>query len=323
MKTFHGAASSPPALRRPKVTLGTFDGVHRGHQRVLRELVTWARATESDAVVVTFDHKPRRVLSGRNAGEILSLPHRLLLFDRLGVDATLVLKFDRALAAMEPEAFVGEILLDRLQAAGVLLGHDTRFGRAARGDADLLMRLGRQWAFEVCAVPVVELDGQPVSSTRLRDALRAGDLRLAEQLMGRRVSLYGTVVGGTHRGSGIGYPTANLNLHHEIHPPPGVYATRTHIDGLWHDSVTNIGRPPALKPEGPEHLSEKFVVESHVLDYAGDLYGKDIEVQFIERVRAEEVFHSPGALAARIAQDIEEARRVLLRRRWEAETEDK
>ena len=165
--------------------------------------------------------------------------------------------------------------------------------------------------FETRSVPVVELDGAPVSSTRLREAIRAGDLRLTERLLGRRLSVYGTVVPGLARGRRIGFPTINLDLHHEVRPPQGVYATRCLIGGSLRDSVTNIGPPPTLQPTGPAHLSERVIVETYILDFSGDLYGQDIELQFVDRIRAEEVFSSAEALAERIAVDVREARNIL------------
>jgi riboflavin kinase/FMN adenylyltransferase len=318
MKTFHGLTSAAGPFRKAKVTLGTFDGVHRGHLSVLRRLIAWARASDGDAVVLTFDRPPRAALTGKSrsprsagGGQILSLEHRLMLFERLGLDATVVLTFDSALAALEPEEFVKDLLVDRLKAEGVLLGHDTRFGRNGRGDFDLMRRMGEQFHFETRSAPVVELDGAPISSTRLRAAIRAGDLRLAERLLGRRLSLFGTVVAGTGRGRRIGFPTINLDLHHEVRPPQGVYASRSLIAGALRDSVTNIGPAPTLQPTGPAHLSERVIVETHILDFTGDLYGQNIEIQFVDRIRAEEVFPSAAALAERIAEDIRQARRLL------------
>jgi riboflavin kinase/FMN adenylyltransferase len=318
VKTFHGLTSAVGPFTKAKVTLGTFDGVHRGHLSVLRRLLAWARETGGDAVVVTFDRPPRSALAanaraprGASPGQILSLDHRLMLFDRLGLDATIVLTFDPPLAALEPEDFVKDILVNRLKAEGVLLGHDTRFGRDGRGDFALMRRMAEQFHFETRSVPVVELDGAPVSSTRLREAIRAGDLRLAERLLGRRVSVFGTVISGLGRGRQLGFPTINLDLHHEVRPPQGVYATRCQVAGALRDSVTNIGPAPTLQPAGPAHLSERVLVETHLLDFQGDLYGRDVEVQFVDRLRGEEVFPSAEALAARIAADIREARTRL------------
>jgi len=317
MKVFYGEASAADGLgatpfpQRPKATLGTFDGVHLGHQRVLRELVTWAHDTRTRSLVLTFDRKPRDVLAGKPAEQIISLSHRLLLFERLGIDAALVLTFDEDLAAQEAETFVRNLLLERLHVSGVLLGHDTRFGRGARGDVRLLHQLGREMGFETRSVPVVKLDGLPVSSTRLRHATRTGDLRVAERMLGRRVSVLGSVVGGTGRGKNIGFPTANLDLHHETRPPEGVYATRSSVDGVWHDSVTNIGRAPTVQTPDSTDGEAEAVVETHLLDFSGDLYGKDIEVQFVERLRSEQMFDSSAALAERIAADIAAARSIL------------
>ena len=219
--------------------------------------------------------------------------------------------FDERLASQEPEDFAKEVLVERIHAAGVLLGHDTRFGRGARGDFDLMSKLGRELGFETCSVEVVEVDGVPVSSTRIRQAVQAQDFALAERMLGRRVSILGTVVPGTSRGKGLGFPTANLDLHHEVRPPEGVYATNTLVDGIWRDSVTNIGRPPSLRPTGPPYASETVVVETHVLDFSGELYGKDLEVQFVGHLRGQKTFDSEEALAEQISRDIAAARSRL------------
>ncbi len=311
MKILYDRSSVAGIFHRPKVTLGTFDGVHVGHQRVIRDLITWARATESPALVITFDRKPGRVLSGHPFDRITSLPHRLRLLESLGVDGALVLEFDQALAGMEPEEFVRVVLAEELQVGGVLLGHDTRFGHKGRGDMDLLADLARQCRFEACSVPVVLMDGLPVSSTRVREAVRTGDLALAERLMGRRFSLLGPIVHGTARGAKLGFPTANLELQHEVRPPQGVYVTRALLEDRWFAAVTNIGRPPTLQEGGPRYQSAGVVVETHLLDFSGDLYGGEIEVEFVARLRGEKSFTSAASLARQIAQDIEKARELL------------
>jgi len=311
MKVFYGQLPHDGCLTRPKVTLGTFDGVHLGHQRVLRDLVAWARSTNSDAVVITFDRKPRDMLSNSPTDFITSLPHRLKWFERLGMDAVLVLTFEPRLAAMSPEAFVREIIVGSLGASGVLLGHDTRFGRAGLGDLGLLDAMGRTLGFEVCSTAVVTMDGAPVSSTRIREAIHAGNLAVAERLMGRRVRVLGTVVPGRAIGKTIGFPTANLDLHHEVRLPEGVYATQTLIDGSWRNSVTNIGRVPTLRAGASAVASDTVVVETHVLDFSGDLYGRELELRFVAFLRPEKTFPSAQALAAQIELDVIEARRQL------------
>lgn len=311
MNVFYGRIKKAASVRSPKVALGTFDGVHVGHRRVLQELLRWARATDSDAVVVTFDHKPRHVLNGRPPEQITSLKHRLILFERLGLDATLVLRFNQALASCGPEDFVRDILAKQLHISGVLLGHDTRFGHRARGDLALLRGIGDRAGFEARSVPVAELDGAPVSSTRVRRAIESGDLCMAERLLGRRVSILSTVVPGTGRGRTIGYPTANLEPQHGVRPPEGVYATLTIACSDVHESVTNIGRPPALDTSVAPSALRRVVVETHLLDFSGDLYGEDVEVRFVERLRPERAFQSAEALAEAIAADIAAARTIL------------
>ena len=292
----------------PKVTLGTFDGVHLGHQYVLQQLVTWAHATNGSAVTITFDRRPRETLGDADPEHLTSLRHRLLLLEQQHVDLALVLEFDESLAACEAEDFVREIIVDKLGADGVLLGHDTRFGRGGQGNVELMERLGNEMGFGVCSVPVVAVDGLPVSSTRIRAAIRSGNLGQAARLLGRPVSTLGTVVRGTGRGKEFGYPTANLDLHHEVRLPEGVYATKTGIHGRWIDSLTNIGRPPSLLPTGSPWLSAKVVIETYLLDFSDDLYGEEIEVRFLSQIRPERAFTSAAALIKAIAADVETAR---------------
>jgi riboflavin kinase/FMN adenylyltransferase len=294
--------------RHPKVTLGTFDGVHVGHQEVLRQLGAWAAGTSSPSVIITFDRRPREALGRSAPDHITSLRHRLLLMERFRIDAAVVLTFDAELAAWAPERFVREVILGAAGADGVLLGHDTRFGHGARGDVALLERLARRHGFEVCSVPVVMLDGAPVSSTRVRQALQAGDLDQAARLLQRPVSTLGTVVRGTGRGKGLGVPTANLDLHHEVRLPEGVYATRTGFEGRWYASVTNIGRPPSFESGGAPYLSEEVATETYLLDFREEIYGKEIEVRFLAHLREEYHFASPAALKKAIARDVAAAR---------------
>ena len=308
MKRYRDRTDNLKFAAAPKVTVGTFDGVHCGHLAVLRQLVAWARATQSDAVVITFDRRPRETLAGLPREHITSLDHRLRLLERAGVDAALILTFDERLAGQEPEDFVREVIVNGLRADGVLLGHDTRFGRNGRGNLDLMKRLAMELGLQVCSVPVVTIGDAPVSSTRVRNAVKAGELEQAASLLGRPVSTLGTVVRGTGRGKGFGYPTANLNLHGEVRLPEGVYATRTGFGGVWYDSVTNIGRPPRLDHESPGYLSEDIVIESYLLDYDGDIYGRTIEVRFLARLRDEVCFDSPRALRQAIIRDVEQAR---------------
>jgi len=311
MNVIHASLGDIPPLDRPRLTLGTFDGVHRGHQRVFAALRDWAAQSGVEAVVVTFDRRPRNTLLGAEPEHIVSLRHRLLLLERSGVDTAVVLRFDERLAACEPEDFVSDTLVARMRVGGVLLGHDTRFGHKGRGDFRLMRQMGARLGFETRSVRVVLEGGQPVSSTRVRAAILSGELGPAERLLGRPFSTLGRVVRGTGRGRGFGFPTANVDLHDEVRLPEGVYATRTGFDGQWHDSVTNIGRPPRLAPGGSPYLSEDAVVETHLFDFAGDLYDREIEVVFLRRLRPEREFASSDALTAAISDDVRAAHEAL------------
>jgi riboflavin kinase/FMN adenylyltransferase len=281
------------------MTLGVFDGVHIGHQKVLRDLVAWARSTDGEGVVVTFDRHPESVIRHQGPLMITSLRHRLVLFESLGVDVCIVLKFDAALAAMPAETFVREIIHGWVKARGVIWGFDCRFGRGAEGDLRLLERLAPECGFQVCSVEPVKVGGVVVKSTEIREAILRGDLRTAGQMLGRPFSLLGTVVHGDHRGRTLGFPTANLDLHHEARPPRGVYSSRVALDGRDYRAITCVGLRPTF--EGRTPLRE--VVETHVLDFDRDLYGRDIEVRFVGRLRDERKFPSADVLIEQMKRD--------------------
>ena len=287
---------------RPIVTLGVFDGVHRGHSLVLREAIRWAKQVGGTSVVITFDRHPDAVLNRRAAAAITSLEHRLVLIEKAGIAVAVVLHFDRALAEMEPEDFAREIFANRLHAAGVLLGFNTRFGRSARGDAALLASTGAKCGFEVRTVRPLLVDGAPVSSTLIRNLITAGDLDKAARFLGRPVSLRGTVVHGDHRGKSLGFPTANLNLHHEVTPPAGVYVCGVRLDGDSYWGLANIGVRPTFHNEG---RPLRRVVEVYIDGYApaGSLYGKTLEAEILRLLRPEWKFDSPEALVAQMEND--------------------
>ncbi len=311
MKVFESLPLADTSMGAPKVTLGTFDGVHLGHQAVLRQLLAWARATDTPAVALTFDRKPRHALAWQSPELITSLRHRLRLIEEIGLDATIVMRFDERLARTPAEEFVREVLVGQLKTSGVLLGHDTRFGRGGHGDFQLMSRLGEALGFEVCSTEVVSVDGEPVSSTRVREAICARDIATVEKLLGRRMSLLGAVVAGARRGRDLGFPTANLDVHHEVRPPEGVYVTWSYIDGARHGSVTNVGRVPTFRRADPAHRSDSIVVETHLLDYDGDLFGKEVEIEFIRFLRPEIVFRSAADLAEQIGRDVQCAQSML------------
>ncbi len=289
------------------VTLGVFDGVHRGHAELIGRVVAAARERDCRAVVVTFDRHPTVLLAHRPAPAITSLDHRLHLFGTLGVDACVVVQFTPEVAQMPAEEFARRVFHDLLGARLLVLGFDARFGRGREGDVELCRRLGPEMGWDVESLPPVRIGGRPVSSTAIRQAIERGDLEEAEHLLGRPFSLYGTVVSGEARGRRLGYPTANLDLHNELLPPEGIYATHLFVDGEGLPSVTSIGRQPTF----PEDGHTEPVVEVHAIGCRVDLYGHDVEAQFVKRLRGQVAFADAEALCEQIARDVEEALRIL------------
>jgi len=283
-------------------TLGVFDGVHRGHQEVLAGTVQWAGEKRVPCVVITFDRHPEAVLRRKHPAALTSLEHRLSLIEAAGIDVALVLHFDESLAAMEPEQFVREILVDHLHVGGVVLGFNGRFGKGARGDLALLQELGVRHGFEVRSAPPLVVDGAPVSSSRVRKLVTAGRLPEASGLLGRPVSLLGTVVHGQKRGRNLGFPTANLNLHHEVTPPSGVYICRVKAGGQTRWGLVNIGTRPTFERPG---VPRRKAVEVFIDGYAGDdLYGKALEVEIASFVRPERKFDSAENLTRQMKKDL-------------------
>ncbi len=214
------------------VTIGTFDGLHLGHAAVLEVLVKWAQQLEATPAVIAFSRPPRSVLSSDGPVDLITSPrHRAELLESLGVELLLEMDFDQQLAGLEARVFATDFLVGGLNCRGLVLGHDSRFGRGGAAGASEAIELGRESGFEVRKVPAVEIDGQVVSSSRVRAAVLAGDLTLAERLLGRRVEVMGKVIHGRAHGRQLGFPTVNLDIHREVRPPMGVYASWAHIEG--------------------------------------------------------------------------------------------
>jgi riboflavin kinase/FMN adenylyltransferase len=306
MRVIHGLEEPSGSLRWPVVTVGTFDGVHLGHQRVLSEAIRWARTVSGTAVVVTFEQPPRSLLARENAPLITSVPHRLMLLERLGLDVSLLLRFTPELACTSALDFVRRVFVEAIGARGVVLGHDCAFGRNREGNEELLRRHQADLGFEVRSVDAVMVDGEVVSSTRVRGAVLNGDFTLAGRLLGRVFSVFGTVVHGHGRGRGLGFPTANLDLHNEVTPPDGVYVARAAFGGETRPALASIGtqatfaagvKPPARR-----------VIEIHLLDFDREIYDRDVEVQFLGRLRAQKRFSRPDELIRQMGRDVNDAR---------------
>jgi riboflavin kinase / FMN adenylyltransferase len=305
MQIVRGLPSAPPERRPSAVALGVFDGVHLGHRAILGAAVAHARATGAPALACTFEPNPLEVLQPDRAPlPITTLDERLDLIAACGVDGTIVLTFTRELAAVEPEAFVKDVLVDRLAARQVVVGFNHRFGRAARGDAALLRELGERMGFNVDVVAPLTVDGVPVSSTAIRAALGRGDVDAAARMLGRPYTLPGTVVAGAGRGRTLGFPTANVAPGRPVLVAPGVYACTFEVGGQARRAVVNVGVRPTF---GEATLA----VEAYLLDFSGDLYGQTVQLTFVSRVREERRFPTVDALRAQIADDVETARRRL------------
>lgn len=288
------------------VTVGNFDGVHRGHQTLVAQAVAHARESGGEAVVLTFEPHPARVLSPERAPAALStLDQKEELLDGLGVDRLAVLPFDREVAALPPEDFARDVLAGVLGARHVVVGASFRFGRRREGDARRLAELGRGLGFSVSALPAVLERGGPVSSSRVREELARGDVRAARDLLGRPYFVDASVVRGDGRGRTLGVPTANLEPENEVLPARGVYAGRCRTPGGgFHVAVVNLG-------ERPTFGGGRLTVEAHLLDFDGDLYGSRVRLEFHARLRDEERFAGTEALVARIREDVERARTLL------------
>ena len=289
------------------LTIGSFDGVHRGHQAIVRKLVAGAHAVGAPAVVLTFFPHPSIILRGRSGPFYLTSPEeRATLLGQLGVDHVITLKFDKTLASQTARAFV-QSLYNHLGLRHLCIGHDFALGRGREGDLPFLQNLGKELGFTINIMRPILQQGQVVSSSRTRTALLEGDVQLAKALLGRYYRVHGEVVAGDGRGRTIGIPTANLEVWPErLLPKSGVYACLACVDGQTWRAVTNIGVRPTF--ESQEALPR---AEAHLLDYAGNLYGKTMTLCFVARLRDEQRFPGVQALVNQIQADISKAKKIL------------
>ncbi|MGI6086912.1 MAG: riboflavin biosynthesis protein RibF [Kiritimatiellia bacterium] len=297
--------------RRPiALAAGFFDGVHIGHQAILRQAVAAARRLRGEAWVLTFNTHPLKVLAPESAPLLLTgLPHKLRLFTAMGMDGCIALPFNEELAACAPEKFIDDLATAAPKLAAVCVGNNWTFGRAGAGDSALLRTLSRRYGFRAMIVSPVCRQGAPVSSTRIRRALSVGHLGSAAVMLGRPFSLLGSVAPG--RGQGVrqlGTPTANLNTADEALPPPGVYAVRVMLGCRRLRGIANVGRCPTLVPINADAPASPLVVETHILDFTEDIYGREMEVCFLRRLRPERRFNSPARLRGQIVRDIDRVR---------------
>ena len=286
------------------VAVGVFDGVHRGHHRLLHQLLEMASDLRGMPTVVTFANHPDQVLRGNAPPPLCSVAHRLRLLRRAGVLRVVLLQFEERLQNMTARAFTEQVLV-RLRARGLLLGYDSAMGKDREGTPARFAELGQDFGFEVETGAPVELDGEPISSTRIREAIASGDLATARRCLGRFPGALGEVVHGDARGRTLGFPTANIAVQPGALPPTGVYAVEAVIDGETFAAVANLGCRPTFDGSSPS-------LEVHLLDFDSDLYGRELEVTFRQMLREERKFSGPDELREQIERDVAAARARLL-----------
>jgi riboflavin kinase / FMN adenylyltransferase len=296
---------APGALGPSHVTIGSFDGIHRGHQALLTPLVAGARTAGAASVLITFEPHPRCVIDPDHCPPLLTtLGEKTWLLDQLGLDHVVVIPFTPQIAALSAATFM-ERLLRGIELRRIVVGENHRFGHGQRGDPALLRRLGARHGFTVDIAPTLRRGREPISSSRIRRLVLLGQVRAAAQLLGRDYFIRSAVEHGAKRGRQLGFPTANLQIApNKLIPPNAIYASRVEIDGQTYSGATSVGFRPTFG-------GNTLTVEVFVLDFDGDLYDKLITVWFVHRLRAEKRFATVAALQQQMARDVEKARRIL------------
>ena len=307
MISIDSLAAIPANFGPSVVTLGNFDGVHLGHRALFRRLVECARNHRLQSVVCTFHPHPLKVLNPDKAPLLLNTKEeRRRLISASHVDWLIEIPFDEVFAEQPPEEFVDHVLAGTLSAQHLVIGYDYAFGKERRGTPEFLMEFGRSRGIAVEILQPVGADGQPYSSTRIRNLIAAGKVAEVVPLLGRHYNLLGEVVSGFQRGRELGFPTANLRTEKELIPAPGVYVVKVRHGDLEYGGVVNIGCRPTF-------ACKEMTIEVHLLDYSGEIYGENIRVYFIERLREEKTFADMHELSAAIAADVLKARQILPR----------
>lgn len=302
------------------IAIGVFDGVHIGHRKILKIAVRIAKQNHTRAIALTFYPHPLSVLNPKNPPQsLISLKHRINLIKLLGVDECAVFNFTKSFAQRPADVFIKDILLKKLKAGWVVVGEDFCFGKRRSGGCRLLVQKGVETGFKVKRVGILKYKGMPVSSSLVRQAIKCGRLEFAKELLGRPVTVLGTVVRGRRVGRKLGFPTANINPHHEVVPPSGVYAVKII---LWVDKnrtkqyngILNIGIRPTFYPEHRDysgHASgqdKEPAIEVYIFDFNKSIYGKDMEVVFIKMIRGEKKFRTKEMLITQIEKDIKQVK---------------
>jgi riboflavin kinase/FMN adenylyltransferase len=307
MKLIRHASELGANGRKSCLAIGVFDGVHLGHQQIIRQTISDARQRDALAVVVTFDRHPNAIVApDRVPPAIYSQLQKIRAIESLGADALLVIPFDEALSQLSGEEFIRGLARDLGGVRGVCVGADFVFGHKRSGNVALLKTLGAEMGFHVHGHAAVALDGQTVSSTRIREAIRAGDFDAASQMLGRAYSIAGTIIHGDQLGHKLGFPTANIDAAGMVLPGNGVYAAQGIVSGKTHRAVLNIGVRPTVQNPTPQ-----VRVEVHLLDFSDEIYGQELEIVFARKLRDEKRFPSLDGLREQIQRDIADAKNTF------------
>ena len=319
MKTIFGLSNLKKKFKDAVVVIGVFDGLHRGHRFLIKNAVSYARDLNKKSLCITFHPHPN------TQPYLISLKHRLKLIALLGLDYCLVVSFNRQFSEMSAKNFVRDILVKLFHPAFIFIGENFRFGSGAVGDVGLLKNMGEVFGFKVKPIKELKAGAKIISSMRIRRLIRRGELKEAEKFLGRRVSVLGTVIKGLKRGRMLGYPTANINPHHEVLPKEGVYAVRVLYGESTYKGLCNIGGRPTFNPPEDTHPVRNYrargkkkdvssgaqTIEVHLFNFKKNIYGKDVEIQFISKLRDEKKFPSALSLSGQIKEDSQRAMCIL------------
>lgn len=290
------------------ITLGTFDGLHLGHQRIFDAVIKKSREFGVRNFLITFDPHPRKVIPGRNDVKLLStLGEKITILENFGLENLFVIKFTREFSQQSPEQFVEKYLVNGIGLKEIVIGYDHHFGKGRDGDFELLQRLGQKFSFAVTLIPEYTIEGETISSTKIRNALLAGDVVKANKMLGRYYSFKGNVVRGDGRGKNLGFPTANLSIENEdkLVPAKGIYASECIIDGEKYYGLLSLGSRPTF------HSNGDIIPEFYIFDFNKDIYGKVLEVNLVHKIRDEEKFNSVEELISRMKVDEETGKEIF------------
>ncbi|MFH1625920.1 MAG: bifunctional riboflavin kinase/FAD synthetase, partial [Pseudomonadota bacterium] len=300
-----GTGNLNKQFRNPVITIGNFDGIHLGHQKIFREVKERASELKGHSIVYTFEPHPLNVLSPqKNVVLITSVSEKMKLMEGSGIDVIICEQFTPEYANLSPRQFVKGILVDKIGVRAIFVGHDYAFGKGREGNTDTLKGLGEEFDFEVHIVDAIKVDNVTVSSTKIRGLIQQGEVRKVARLLGRDYSITGKVSRGKSRGKTLGFPTANLNSVKELFPKPGIYVVHVFYRDNIYQGVANIGFKPTFKDQA-------LSIEVYILDFDKDIYDEDLKMSFVERLRDEKAFGSPDELVLQIKKDVEKAREIF------------